>query len=117
MFLTESFVKFDVLSLPRVIDPLVLNVLSREVLDVVGKIGKLLLELVVNDEDGEFSLGEVSFLFRSESFVLLSDILLQFSNSVPEGGSRIIDLILSSERGKLTRVQRTKNRKIVDSRQ
>jgi len=92
--LTEFLVKFYVLSFPRVIYPLVFNVLSREVLNVVGKFGELLLELVVNDENGEFSLGEVSFLFGSESFVLLSDILLEFSDSVSEGSSRIVDLVL-----------------------
>jgi len=94
LFLTEFLVKFYVLSFPRVIYPLVFNVLSREVLNVVGKFGELLLELVVNDENGEFSLGEVSFLFGSESFVLLSDILLEFSDSVSEGSSRIVDLVL-----------------------
>jgi hypothetical protein len=92
--LTKFLVKFYVLSFPRVIYPLVFNVLSREVLNVVGKFGELLLELVVNDENGEFSLGEVSFLFGSESFVLLSDILLEFSDSVSEGSSRIVDLVL-----------------------
>ena len=88
--------KFNVLSLPRVIDPLVLNILSREVLDVFGEIGELLLELVVNHEDGEFGFREVSFLIRSEFAVLLSDILLEFRDSVSKSCSRVIDFVLYS---------------------
>lgn len=88
--------KFNVLGFPRVVDPFVFDVLSREVLDVVREVCELLLELVVDDEDGEFSFREVSFLIRSEFAVLLSDILLEFSDSVSESCSRVVDFVLFS---------------------
>jgi len=97
-------VKFNVLGFPRVVDPFVFDVLSREVLDVVREVCELLLELVVDDEDGEFSFREVSFLIRSEFAVLLSDILLEFSDSVSESCSRVIDFVLFS-RSQVSKIQ------------
>ena len=67
--------------------PLILDVVSSEVLDVIRDTAGLLLNLVVNNEDRKLGGRGRGALFRSEKGEVLVDILLELRNGVGKGGA------------------------------
>ena len=83
------------LALPGVSKPNVRGVDGREVLDILGNLADLGLELVVNDKDGELGLGAelLALLLILDLGKLLINVLLELVDSVHESRARVVNLV------------------------
>lgn len=78
---------------PTHVNPSVLNICAREVLDALGNHAILLLQLVVDDKDGHLRLGRGLALFRCHLGQVLVNVLLQLCASVAESRARVVHLV------------------------